>query len=332
MKLNGARVLVTGADGFIGSHLVEALIGEGARVRALVQYNSFNSWGWLDSLGPESIAEVEVLPGDVRDPDQMRSAAAGRQAVFHLAALISIPFSYLAPASFVDTNVKGTLNVLQAAREAGSQRILVTSTSEVYGTAIRVPMDETHPFQAQSPYSASKIAADRLAESYYRCYDLPVIIVRPFNTYGPRQSSRAVIPTLIAQLLAGSEDIQLGNTGTSRDFNYVADTVRGFLDIARCDRAIGEEINIASQTEITIGQLADRLVERINPAARILVDERRLRPERSEVERLVGSNAKIRELTGWSPTVDLEKGLDLTIQWFRNKENLKGYKPHVYNV
>ncbi len=332
MNLNGARVLVTGADGFIGSHLVEALIGEGARVRALVQYNSFNSWGWLDSLAAEQMASVEVLSGDVRDPDQMRAAAAKARVVFHLAALISIPYSYQAPASFVTTNVNGTLNVLQAAREAGSERVLVTSTSEVYGTAIRVPMDESHPFQAQSPYSASKIAADRLAESYYRCYDLPVTIVRPFNTYGPRQSSRAIIPTLITQLLAGNQVIQLGNTGTSRDFNYVADTVRGFLDIARCDHAIGEEINIASQTEITIGELAKRLIQCINPAARVQVDERRVRPERSEVDRLVGSNAKIKGLTGWSPEIDLERGLATTVEWFRDRENAKSYKPHLYNV
>jgi NAD dependent epimerase/dehydratase len=332
MNLTGVRVLVTGADGFIGSHLVEALIGAGSKVRALVQYNSFNSWGWLDSLDSETIAGVEVLSGDVRDPGQMRAAAAGTEVTFHLAALISIPFSYQAPASFIDTNVKGTLNVLQAAREAGSKRVLVTSTSEVYGTATRVPMDESHPFQAQSPYSASKIAADRLAESFYRCYDLPVTIVRPFNTYGPRQSSRAIIPTLITQLLAGMEDIQLGNVHASRDFNYVADTVRAFLDIARCERAVGQEINIASQTEITIGDLARRLIARINPSARIRVDERRLRPERSEVERLVGCNAKIKALTGWGPEVDLEKGLDLTIQWFRERENLKGYKPQMYNV
>jgi NAD dependent epimerase/dehydratase len=332
MNLKGSRVFVTGADGFIGSHLVEALVCEGANVRALVQYNSFNSWGWLDSLDSATLRAVEVFPGDVRDPDQMRQALAGVQAVFHLAALISIPFSYQAPASFVDTNVKGTLNVLQAAREAKTERVLVTSTSEVYGTAIRVPMDESHPLQAQSPYSASKIAADRLAESFYRCYDLPVTIVRPFNTYGPRQSSRAIIPTLITQLLAGSKRIRLGNTGTSRDFNYVADTVRGFLDIAGCDQAIGEEINIASQTEITIGELAKLLVERINPEASIHFDDRRLRPERSEVERLLGSNEKLKRLTGWSPMVDLAKGLDLTIEWFRSGENIKGYKPHVYNI
>lgn len=332
MILKGAKVLVTGADGFIGSHLVEALVREGASVRALVQYNSFNSWGWLESVDPEFLGAVEVFPGDVRDPDQMKAALAGIQAVFHLAALISIPFSYQAPASFVDTNVKGTLNVLQAAREAKTERVLVTSTSEVYGTAIRVPIDESHPFQAQSPYSASKIAADRLAESFFRCYDLPVTIVRPFNTYGPRQSSRAIIPTLITQLLAGSERIRLGNTESSRDFNYVADTVQGFLDIAGCDRAIGEEINIASQTEISIGDLSNLLIQRINPAARIHFDEQRLRPERSEVERLLGSNEKLKRLAGWSPKVDLARGLDLTIEWFRRGENIKGYKPHLYNV
>jgi len=332
MNLRGAKTLVTGADGFIGSHLVEALVAEGASVRALVQYNSFNSWGWLEALSADLLEAVEVFPGDVRDPDQMKTALAGVQVVFHLAALISIPFSYQAPASFVDTNIKGTLNVLQAAREARTQRVLVTSTSEVYGTAIRVPIDESHPFQAQSPYSASKIAADRLAESFFRCYDLPVTIVRPFNTYGPRQSSRAIIPTLITQLLAGSERISLGKTETSRDFNYVADTVRGFLDIAGCDRTIGEEINIASQTEITIGDLANLLIQRINPEAGIQVEEKRLRPERSEVERLLGSSEKLRRLTGWRPRVDLARGLDLTIEWFRSGENIKGYKPHLYNV
>jgi NAD dependent epimerase/dehydratase len=332
MKLKDSRVLVTGADGFIGSHLVEALVREGAKVRALVQYNSFNSWGWLDSLDSVTLTAIDVFPGDVRDPDQMREALAGIQAVFHLAALISIPFSYQAPASFVDTNVKGTLNVLQAAREAKTERVLVTSTSEVYGTAIRVPMDESHPFQAQSPYSASKIAADRLAESFYRSYDLPVTIVRPFNTYGPRQSSRAIIPTLITQLLAGRETIQLGNTTTSRDFTYVADTVRGFLDIAGCEQAVGEEINIANQTEITVAELAELLVGRINPGARIEFDDRRLRPERSEVERLLGSNEKIKRLTGWSPTYDLKTGLELTIEWFRSGNHIKGYKPHLYNV
>ena len=332
MILRGATALVTGADGFIGSHLVEALVAEGASVRALVHYNSFNSWGWLESLNTEILEAVEVVAGDVRDPDQMRTLLAGVQVVFHLAALISIPFSYQAPASFIDTNVKGTLNVLQAAREAKTARILVTSTSEVYGTAIRVPIDESHPFQAQSPYSASKIAADRLAESFFRCYDLPVTIVRPFNTYGPRQSSRAIIPSLISQLVAGSARIRLGNTETSRDFNYVADTVRGFLDIAACDQAIGEELNIASQTEITIGDLANLLIQRINPEARIQVDEKRLRPERSEVERLLGNSEKLRRLTGWRPRVDLARGLDLTIEWFRSDGNIKGYKPHLYNV
>ena len=332
MILRGATALVTGADGFIGSHLVEALVAEGASVRALVHYNSFNSWGWLESLNTEILEAVEVVAGDVRDPDQMRTLLAGVQVVFHLAALISIPFSYQAPASFIDTNVKGTLNVLQAAREAKTARILVTSTSEVYGTAIRVPIDESHPFQAQSPYSASKIAADRLAESFFRCYDLPVTIVRPFNTYGPRQSSRAIIPSLISQLVAGSARIRLGNTETSRDFNYVADTVSGFLDIAGCDQAIGEELNIASQTEITIGDLANLLIQRINPEARIQVDEKRLRPERSEVERLLGNSEKLRRLTGWRPRVDLARGLDLTIEWFRSDENIKGYKPHLYNV
>ena len=326
------NILITGADGFIGSHLTEALVRAGHTVRAFVFYNAFNSWGWLDAVCPATLAAVEVLPGDVRDPDQMREALAGVRVVFHLAALISIPYSYQAPASFVDTNVKGTLNVLQAARGVQAERVLVTSTSEVYGTAIRIPMDESHPFQAQSPYSASKIAADRLAESFYRCYDLPVTIVRPFNAYGPRQSSRAIIPTLITQLLAGCEAVKLGNTATSRDFTFVADTVRGFLDIAACDQAVGEEINIASQTEITIADLAGLLVQRLNPGARLDLDDQRLRPERSEVERLVGSNEKIRRLTGWSPAIDLATGLDLTIDWFRSGDNLKGYKPHLYNV
>lgn len=331
MELAGKRVLVTGADGFIGSHLTERLLAEGARVRAFVWYNSFNSWGWLDTLSPRPEG-LEVFAGDIRDPNGVREAMRDIDVVFHLAALIAIPFSYHSPDSYVDTNIKGTLNVLQAARLLETPRLLVTSTSEVYGTARYVPIDENHPFQGQSPYSATKIGADRMAESFWRSFSLPVTIVRPFNTYGPRQSARAVIPTLITQLLAGREEIQLGSLEPTRDFNFVADTVEGFTAIARCDAAIGEEINIATQREISIGELARELVRQINPAARIVQDDRRLRPQKSEVERLLGSNEKIRRLTGWQPRHTLESGLEKTIDWFSRPENLARYKADIYNI
>jgi len=324
------KILVTGADGFIGSNLVEEILKEGYQVKAFVFYNSFNSWGWLDTFPRKILNDIEVFPGDIRDPNAVRNAVKGVEAVIHLAALIAIPFSYLAPDTYVDTNIKGTLNVLQAARDYGISRVLVTSTSEVYGTAQYVPIDEKHPFQGQSPYSASKIGADRLAESFFRSFDLPVTIVRPFNTYGPRQSARAVIPTIITQLLSGVKEIKMGSLEPTRDFNYVTDTVRGFLEILKSDRVCGEEINIATQKEISIGDLARELIRQINPEAQIACDEQRLRPEKSEVQRLVGSNEKIRRMTSWTPVFTLEKGLGETIDWFR--DNLDKYKSEVYNV
>lgn len=324
------KVLVTGADGFIGSHLSETLVGRGYDVKVFVFYNSFNSWGWLDTLPVSIINAIEVFPGDVRDPNGVRDAVRGVDAVYHLAALIAIPFSYHSPDTYVDTNIKGTLNVLQAARELGTSRILITSTSEVYGTAQYVPIDESHPFQGQSPYSATKIGADRLAESFYRSFDLPVTIVRPFNTYGPRQSARAVIPTIITQLLAGKDKIQLGALSPTRDFNYVKDTANGFIEIAGADKTIGEEINIATQQERSIGEVAEELIRQINPSARILCDEQRIRPEKSEVNRLLGSNEKIRRLTDWKPTYSFSEGLAETIDFFRH--NLDKYKADIYNM
>lgn len=332
MNLNNKNILVTGADGFIGSHLVESLLDTGCRVRAFSYYNSFNSWGWLDTFPPDRQRQIDVFSGDIRDPNGVRAAMDGIDVVFHLAALIAIPFSYHSPDSYVDTNIKGTLNVLQAARDAGCERILVTSTSEVYGTAQYVPIDEKHPFQGQSPYSATKIGADRLAESFYRSFNAPVAIVRPFNTYGPRQSARAVIPTIITQLLAGVEEIKLGSLNPTRDFNYVKETVSGFIAIAESENTIGEEINIASQQEISIGGLAQLIIDEINPAAKIVTDDIRRRPEKSEVERLIGSNEKIRELTGWQPSCSLKQGIRETIEWFKDEENLKRYKWDCYNV
>jgi NAD dependent epimerase/dehydratase len=324
------KVLVTGADGFIGSHLTEKLIESGRQVKAFVYYNSFNSWGWLDTLPKDKLAEIEIFAGDIRDPNGVRQAAAGAEQIYHLAALVAIPFSYHSPDSYVDTNIKGALNVLQAARDLNTGRVLVTSTSEVYGTARYVPIDEKHPFQGQSPYAATKIGADRMAESFYRSFGLPVTIVRPFNTYGPRQSARAVIPTIITQLLSGLTEIKLGALSPTRDFNYVLDTVAGFLAIAATEKTIGEEINIATQQEISIGELAEELISQINPRARILCDEIRLRPEKSEVNRLLGSNEKIRSLTDWSPGYTLAQGLQETIQWIR--QNLDRYKVDIYNL
>ena len=324
------NILVTGADGFIGSHLTEELVKSGARVRAFVYYNSFNSWGWLDALPKEILNEIEVFTGDIRDPNGAKEAMKGIDEVFHLAALIGIPFSYHSPDTYVDTNIKGTLSVLQAARDFDVSRVLVTSTSEVYGTAKYVPIDEKHPYQGQSPYSATKIGADRLAESFYRSFDMPITIVRPFNTYGPRQSARAVIPTIITQLLAGKEKIELGSLSPTRDFNYVKDTVSGFIEIAESQLTIGEEINIATQQEVSIGQLAEELVKQINPGARIVCDEERLRPEKSEVNRLLGSNEKIKKLTKWSPKYTIEQGLAETIEFFR--DNLDKYKADIYNI
>lgn len=323
-------VMVTGADGFIGSHLTEELVKRGEKVKAFCYYNSFGSWGWLDSLAPEIKSEIEVFMGDIRDPNGVRTAMEGQDVVYHLAALIAIPFSYHSPDSYVDTNIKGTLNVLNAARQVGTKRLLVTSTSEVYGTAQYVPIDENHPFQGQSPYSATKIGADRLAESFYRSFDLPVTIVRPFNTYGPRQSARAVIPTIITQLLSGQTEIKLGSLSPTRDFNYVKDTAAGFMAIAGCEAAIGQEINIATEQEYSIGDLAAELIRQINPAAQIICDEQRLRPEKSEVNRLLGSAAKLKSMTSWAPAYTFSQGLAETVAFL--KQNLDQYKADVYNL
>ncbi|MHB8110070.1 MAG: NAD-dependent 4,6-dehydratase LegB [Syntrophorhabdaceae bacterium] len=326
------RVLVTGSDGFIGSHLVEMLLQKGYDVRAFVYYNSFNSWGWLDTFSQEKLNSIEVIAGDVRDPNGMRNAVKGVDAVFHLAALIGIPFSYHSPDSYIDTNIKGTLNVLQAARDENVSRVIVTSTSEVYGTARYVPIDENHPFQGQSPYSASKIGADRIAESFYRSFGLPVIIARPFNTYGPRQSARAIIPTIITQLLSGKKEINLGSLHPTRDLNYVTDTCAGFVALANSEKAIGREINIGSGREISMGDLAAMIISRIDPDARIVSDDLRIRPKDSEVERLLCNSGLIAGLTGWKPEISLEEGISRTIEWFREPTNLVRYKHEIYNV
>lgn len=326
----GKKVLVTGAGGFIGSHLTELLVKEGYDVRAFVHYNSFNTWGWIDTFADDIKKEIDVFAGDVRDPNGVQEAMTGCDAVFHLAALIAIPFSYHSPDTYVDTNIKGTLNVLQAAKRLDTSRVLVTSTSEVYGTAQYVPIDEKHPYQGQSPYSATKIGADRLSESFYRSFDVPVSIVRPFNTFGPRQSARAVIPTIITQLLAGKEEIKLGSLSPTRDFNYVKDTANGFYQIYLSDKTIGQETNIATQQEVSIGELAQMLIDKINPNAKIVCDEVRLRPEKSEVNRLLGCNEKIHELTNWNQKYTFEQGIDETIEFLKN--NLDKYKPDIYNL
>lgn len=332
MELKNKKILVTGADGFIGSHLIERLLLEGANVKAFVCYNSFNNWGWLDALGKEQLAEIEIVAGDIRDPHGVKTAMGGCDVVFHLAALIAIPYSYHSPDSYVDTNIKGTLNIVQAARELGISKVLVTSTSEVYGTALYVPIDEKHPRQGQSPYSATKIGADSIADSFYRSFNLPVTIVRPFNTYGPRQSARAVIPTIITQLLSGKQQIKLGALHPTRDLLFVKDTVEGFVEIAKSDSLIGHEVNIATHSEITVGDLAQKLIDLINPAAEIVSDHIRLRPEKSEVERLFGANAKIIEHTGWHQKYSLDEGLSETIKWFSDAANLKLYKVDIFNV
>ena len=332
MEIKNKQVLVTGSDGFIGSHLVERLLEENCQVKAFVYYNSFNSWGWLDSLPEDKLENIEIFAGDIRDPNGVETAMKGCGIVFHLAALIAIPFSYHSPDSYVDTNIKGTLNVLQSARKLDIEKVLITSTSEVYGTAKYVPIDEQHPFQGQSPYSATKIGADRLAESFYRSFDLPVAIVRPFNTYGPRQSARAVIPTIITQLLAGATEIKLGSLDPTRDFNYVKDTTNGFVEIAKSDTTIGEEINIATGVEISIGEMSNELINQLNPQAKIVCENERLRPGKSEVNRLLGCNKKILSLTNWQPQYNLAKGLAETIEWFKHSENLAQYKANIYNL
>ena len=315
----GRTVLVTGAEGFIGSHLVDRLLDEGATVRALVHYNPFGRWGWLQDRG----SDVEIIAGDVRDGERVATAVAGIDVVFHLAALIGIPYSYDAPESYVQTNVLGTYNVLNAARRAGVERMIQTSTSEVYGTARRVPIDESHPLQPQSPYSASKIGGDMLALSFYHSFGVPVAVVRPFNTYGPRQSARAIIPAVLSQLYNGSEDIRVGATSPTRDFNYVEDTVRGFMAVATCDRAIGEVVNVGSGSEISIGDLIDRLIQISGRKARVVTDESRLRPAGSEVERLLCDNSRAQAWAGWAPAVTLEEGLRRTADWVSGSSSLR---------
>ena len=324
------KVLVTGADGFIGSHLTEALLKDGFQVRALAQYNSFNYWGWLEDIKPSS--NLEIVCGDVRDPNFCGEMCKDIDVIFHLAALIAIPYSYIAPESFIETNVKGTLNICQAAKDNGVKRILVTSTSEVYGTAKYVPIDEKHPLQPQSPYSASKIGADAIAMSFYNTFKLPLTIVRPFNTYGPRQSARAVIPTIITQIASGNKEIKIGDTTPTRDFNYVKDICNGFILLAECDKAIGETVNIGSNTEISIKELFGLIKDIMQSDAKLVTDEQRLRPEYSEVFRLKCDNAKIKELTGYKPQYPLREGLEKTVEWFTNIQNLSKYKPGIYNI
>lgn len=336
MNLSGKRILVTGADGFIGSHLTEELVRHGFRVRAFVLYNSFNSWGWLDHSEPAIRSNLEVFAGDIRDPHGVSKAMEECDVVFHLAALIAIPYSYHSPDTYVDTNVKGTLNVVQAARKLGVQKVVVTSTSEVYGTAITVPITEEHPLQGQSPYSASKIGADQMALSFHRSFGVPVSVIRPFNTYGPRQSARAVIPTIITQIAGGARRIKLGSVHPTRDFNYVADTVRGFLAVAESDSSIGEVINIASNFEVSVGETARLIGETLGMDVEIESDDDRKRPEKSEVERLWGDNSKALRLLGWSPSFGGKegflRGLRETAAWFTRPENLRLYKHDVYNI
>lgn len=324
------KVLVTGADGFIGSHLTEMLIAKGYHVRALSQYNSFNYWGWLEDIPKNS--NLEIISGDIRDPHYCKEITKNIDIVFHLAALIAIPYSYLAPDSYVDTNVKGTLNICQAAKENGVERVIHTSTSEVYGTALYVPIDEKHPKQPQSPYSASKIGADMMAMSFYNAFNLQVTIARPFNTYGPRQSARAIIPTIISQIASGMKEIKLGDLSPTRDFNFVKDTCRGFIAVAENDETIGKEINIATNFEISMKETLVIIKDLMNSDVKFITDEQRLRPEKSEVFRLWGDNTLLTALTNWKPEYDIHSGLEETVKWFLNPENLKKYKATLYNV
>ncbi len=324
------HILITGADGFIGSHLTELLLHEGYKVRALSQYNSFNYWGWLEDI-PQN-KNLEVVTGDVRDPHFCKEIVKGIDTIYHLAALIAIPYSYVAPDSYVDTNVKGTLNICQAAKEAGNIRVIHTSTSEVYGTAQYVPIDEKHPKQPQSPYSASKIGADMMAMSFYNAFELPVTISRPFNTYGPRQSARAIIPTIITQIAAGVKQIKLGDLTPTRDFNYVKDTAMGFMAIAKCDETIGKEINIASNHEISMADTLNIIKKIMGSDVEFITDEQRIRPKDSEVFRLWGDNSLIKSLTNWQPKYSIEEGLRETVEWFAKPENLKMYKTNIYNL
>jgi dTDP-glucose 4,6-dehydratase len=330
MNWNGKKALVTGSDGFIGSHLVERLVELGADVRALVLYNSFNSWGWLDTLEKEKLAQIEIVPGDIRDPHRVQNLVKDVEIVFHLAALIAIPYSYHSPDSYLETNIKGTLNVLQAARNCGVKQVIHTSTSEVYGTAQFVPITEEHPLVGQSPYAASKIAADQFAISFHRSFDLPVTIVRPFNTYGPRQSARAIIPTIISQAVSGKKVVFIGNVRPTRDLTYVTDTVEGLVKAAENQESIGKVLNLGSNGEISIGDLAERIRSLMDNCFEIAFDKSRLRPERSEIDRLWSDNSKAKKIIKWEPTVPLDRGLELTIEWFRKNSHL--YKEDIYNI
>ena len=336
MKLVGKKVLVTGADGFIGSHLTEYLVQSGADVRAFVYYNSFNSWGWLDESPADVKDSLDVFAGDIRDPHGVRTAMQGCDVVMHLAALIAIPYSYHSPDTYIDTNIKGTLNIVQAARELGVEKVVHTSTSEVYGTARFVPITEEHPLQGQSPYSASKIGADQIAQSFFQSFETPVATIRPFNTYGPRQSARAVIPTIITQVTSGARQIKLGAVHPTRDFNYVRDTVRGFVAVAECDAAVGQVINVGSNYEVSIGDTAALIAELMGREVEFTCDEQRMRPAGSEVERLWADNSRALKLAGWSPeypgVAGLRKGLEETIEWFSHADNLRRYKAGVYNI
>lgn len=330
MDLKGKKVLVTGAEGFIGSHLTERLVELGADVTALAQYNSFNNWGWIDTFDKNVLDSIKVETGDIRELDGMNRIIKGQEVVFHLAALIAIPYSYLSPMAYVRTNVEGTVNVLEACRNHDVQKIIHTSTSETYGTALYVPIDEKHPMQGQSPYSASKIGADKMAESFYKSFNMPIATIRPFNTYGPRQSARAVIPTIISQILAGKKEIKLGSLTPTRDFNYVKDTAEAFIKIAESDKTIGEVINAGSNYEITIGDTVKKIIDIIGKDVKIICDEERIRPEKSEVNRLWADNTKIKELTGWAPNYNIDQGLAETVEWIKN--NLQHYKTDIYNV
>ncbi|MBA7508990.1 dTDP-glucose 4,6-dehydratase [subsurface metagenome] len=332
MKLSNKRVLVTGAGGFIGSHLVEALVNKGCKVRAFVHYNSLNSWGWLDYINKDMKDHIEIFAGDIRDPYGVRKSMKNIEVVFHLAALVGIPYSYHSPESYVDTNIKGTLNILQSGIESCVQKIIHTSTSEVYGTAQFVPITEKHPINPQSPYSATKAGADLLAQSFFYSFNFPVFIIRPFNTYGPRQSARAIIPTIITQIVLGKKKINLGSIYTTRDLTYVKDTVQGFIDIAESDNSIGKIINIGSNFEISIGDLSNLIAQLMNVKFDIKIEKERKRPERSEVKRLMADNSKAKELLGWSPKHTLEEGLIETIEWFSRSDNLKFYKSDIYNI
>ena len=328
------KVLITGADGFIGSHLCEMMVAKGYHVKALAQYNSFNNWGWLENVNCKK--DIEILTGDIRDPYFCKTISKDVDVIFHLAALIAIPFSYVAPDSYVETNIKGTLNICQAAKENGISKLIHTSTSEVYGTAQYVPIDEKHPLQPQSPYSASKIAADSMVMSFYNSFDLPVTVARPFNTYGPRQSARAIIPTIITQIASGKKEIKLGDTSPTRDFNYVEDCCRGFIMLAESNKTIGEIINIGSNFEVTIGDTAKHIADLMGVDIKAVSDEQRLRPEKSEVERLWAENAKALDLLNWKPEYGevegFRRGLTETIEWFREPSNLITYKPDIYNI